>query len=93
MFLIINAEKAKQTNKTIIPTHMCLHCTLAVVHSNRQGSRCLLEICVNRREPLCILHQWHEKCVQYKTIIPTHMCLHCTLAVSLSLSLSLSLSQ
>ena len=30
-----------------------------------QGSRCLLEICVNQRETLCILHQWHEKCVQY----------------------------
>ena len=30
-----------------------------------QGSCCLLEICVNRRERLRILHQWHEKCVQY----------------------------
>ena len=29
-----------------------------------QGSRCLLEICVNRRESLCSLCQWHEKCVQ-----------------------------
>ena len=30
-----------------------------------QGSRCLLEICINRRETLCILRQWYEKCVQY----------------------------
>ena len=30
-----------------------------------QGSRSLLEICVNRRETLCILHQWHEKCGHY----------------------------
>ena len=27
--------------------------------------RCLLEMCVNRRETLLILRQWHEKCVQY----------------------------
>ena len=31
-----------------------------------QGSRCLLEICVNQRETLCILCYWHEKCVQGK---------------------------
>ena len=31
-----------------------------------QGSRCLLEICVNWCETLRILCQWHEKCVQYK---------------------------
>ena len=30
-----------------------------------QGSRCLLEVCVNRRETLRILRQWHETCVQY----------------------------
>ena len=30
-----------------------------------QGSRCLSEICRNRRETLRILRQWHEKCVQY----------------------------
>ena len=30
-----------------------------------QGSHCLLEICVNRRETLRILRQWHEKCVLY----------------------------
>ena len=49
MFLIINAEKAKQTNKTkqlcqctcvyitstLAVVHSNLHCTLAVVHSNQ----------------------------------------------------------
>ena len=30
-----------------------------------QGSRCLLEICVNQRETLWIWRQWHEKCVQF----------------------------
>ena len=30
-----------------------------------QGSRCLLEIYVNWHKTLCILYQWHEKCIQY----------------------------
>ena len=34
-------------------------------HLHIQGSRCLLVICVNRREKLRILRQWHEKGVQY----------------------------
>ena len=38
----------------------------------KQGSRCLLEICVNRHETLCILRQWHKKCVQYKPRINAH---------------------
>ena len=29
--------------------------------SRKQGSHCLLEICVNRCETLRILRQWHEK--------------------------------
>ena len=33
--------------------------------NNTQGLRCLLEICVNQRETLRILRQWHEKCIQY----------------------------
>ena len=32
-------------------------------HRIRQGLHCLLEICVNRRQTLRILHQWYEKCV------------------------------
>ena len=38
---------------------------LPAVDYDNQGSRCLLEICVNRRETLRILRQWHEKCVQH----------------------------
>ena len=32
---------------------------------NRQGSRCLSEICVNRPETLRILRQWNAKSVAY----------------------------
>ena len=38
--------------------------TLGGVSNYYQGSHCLLEICINRRETLRILHQWHKKCVQ-----------------------------
>ena len=36
------------------------------------GSRCLLEICVSRRETLRILRQWHEECVQYNLELNAH---------------------
>ena len=35
-------------------------------HYWKQRSHCLSEICVNRRETLCILCHWYKKCVTYR---------------------------
>ena len=56
---VIKVGDALSSACLLLPVCICLKC----IH--HQGSCSLLEVCVNRRETLHILRQWHEKCIHY----------------------------